>query len=269
MGLTLPIVAVTANALEDDRQRAIDVGMDAHLAKPIDVDRMVATLNGLTAGGDARERQARARSGDGGAEQALPADIPGIDLRATLPRFGGNFAGFVALFKRFESSQGGTLDEVRMLLRGADRSGARQLVHRLRGVAANLGAAELAALALDFEQALRSASDAELLMRLAQLDAAMRTVLDAARELQAPPTGAPAGAPGMPQPELETALADLLALLQNNNLKAMAAFEALRAALGAQLAPAGLAALGEAIDTLSFAAAAGLVQDLMTRKDSA
>jgi hypothetical protein len=73
----------------------------------------------------------------------------------------------------------------------------------------------------------------------------------------------------MPQPALETALADLLALLQNNNLKAMAAFEALRAALGAQLAPAALAALGEAIDSLSFATAAALVQDLMTRKDSA
>ena len=41
---SLPIVAMTANAFEEDRQNALAAGMDAHLAKPIDIDKLVNTL---------------------------------------------------------------------------------------------------------------------------------------------------------------------------------------------------------------------------------
>jgi PAS domain S-box-containing protein len=246
---TLPIVAMTANALEDDRQRALDAGMNAHLAKPIDVDELVDTLARLTGLAPASARPAGA--------QALPAaSIPGIDLKATLPRFGGSFANFAAVFRRLESSQGATLGEVRALLRKADRQGAQQLVHRLRGVAANLGATEVAALALELEQALRSADEAALALRLARLDSAMQVVLEAASELdaQAPPL-APAHDTSAPREEL----ARLLEFLTGNNMKALAQFESLRPAL----APQAAAELAEAVETLRFDAAARLVEGLL------
>lgn len=41
---TIPIIAMTANAMEDDKENALKSGMDAHLAKPIDVDRFIAVL---------------------------------------------------------------------------------------------------------------------------------------------------------------------------------------------------------------------------------
>ncbi|MES2150462.1 MAG: response regulator [Pseudomonadota bacterium] len=271
MGLTeLPIIAMTANAMDEDRQHALEVGMNGHLAKPIEVDLLVSTLNRLTGGGEAREQELATHSGysySGAPPGAmpLPAHIPGIDLHSTLPRFGGNFASFVSLFKRFESSQGGTLSEVRNLLRGADRHSAIQLVHRLRGVAANLGATGLAEHALEFEHALRGADDAELMTRLAGLDEELAILLEAARNL-ALPVQAEAQAPLGDMGEVEAALADLLDLLQNNNLKAMGNFEALRTALAAALAPATVASLGEAIESLSFAHAATQVQDILNRK---
>ena len=40
----IPIIAMTANAFEEDKQNAFVAGMDAHLAKPIDMVRMVETL---------------------------------------------------------------------------------------------------------------------------------------------------------------------------------------------------------------------------------
>ena len=43
----LPIVAVTANAFEEDRQRTLDAGMNAHLGKPIDVDKLFATFQSI------------------------------------------------------------------------------------------------------------------------------------------------------------------------------------------------------------------------------
>ena len=40
----IPIIAMTANAFEEDRQRAFEAGMDAHIAKPIDVKILFSTL---------------------------------------------------------------------------------------------------------------------------------------------------------------------------------------------------------------------------------
>jgi CheY-like chemotaxis protein len=270
MGLAdLPIIAMTANVMEDDRARAIHAGMNAHISKPIDVDNMVESLVRVTSGGDVHElrqplRGYRSAPSD---DVALPASIPGIDLRSTLPRFGGNFSNFVTLFKRFERSQGSTLAEVRLLLRAGEREAPLALVHRLRGVAANLGATDFAALALDFEHALRSGSMADLVERLDVLEGELAKLMMAARHLDMP-AAADASPPQGDGRDHESRLADLLGLLQNNNLKALAEFDALRAELSAVAAPDEMTALGEAIATLAFPSAVAQIREILNRKAS-
>ena len=44
---TIPIIAMTANAFDEDRQKALSVGMDAHLAKPVDVKRLFGILRNV------------------------------------------------------------------------------------------------------------------------------------------------------------------------------------------------------------------------------
>ncbi len=44
-GAAVPIIAMTANAFEEDRQKALQAGMNGHIAKPIDVRRLFETLN--------------------------------------------------------------------------------------------------------------------------------------------------------------------------------------------------------------------------------
>ena len=267
MGLHgLPVIAMTANAMEDDRRRALAAGMDGYVAKPIDVDELVETLLRVTgrAGEPASAGPAAAAAALVAAE-APPAPVPGIDLKATLPRFGGSFARFAALFKRLEASQGGAVAEARARLALGDRSGAGQAVHRLRGVAANLGATEVARHALEFEAALRVGDEAALTLRLARLDAALDTVLQAAREL-AVPDGGPAAAAA--PCELHRALAQLLDLLQNNNMKALAQFETLRPAL-VRAAPDRWQALADAVAMLRFDAAAGLAREILDTLENA
>ena len=40
----IPIVAMTANAFEEDRKKAFDAGMDGHIAKPIDIEKLKAAI---------------------------------------------------------------------------------------------------------------------------------------------------------------------------------------------------------------------------------
>ena len=307
MGLhDLPIIAMTANAMEEDRRRTLAAGMNAYLPKPVDVDELVATLGRLTGraaprlGADGAPDTASAASSatssaisdatlaatspaiPSATAPALPAHLPGIDLKATLPRFGGSFASFAALFRRFEASQGGVVDEVRARLAQDDRSGAGQCMHRLRGVAANLGAAEVAQQALEVEQALRGEDAAALALRLARLEEALAVVYGAARELapEAPPAPAQAqvqaGAASSAAPrsgpqegcELHAALAQLLDLLQNNNMKAIAHFDTLHPSL-ARVAPARTPPLADAVATLRFETAAELVRAILATREDA
>jgi two-component system sensor histidine kinase/response regulator len=264
MGLdTLPIVAMTANTMEEDRQRALAAGMDGHVAKPIDVDDLVNTLGRLirgATGGDVAGRR------HGGRAVAGPQRLDGIDLEATLARFGGSFAAFAGLFKRFAATQSGAVDEIRSLLEAGDRAGAGRAAHRLRGVAANLGAADVAREAFALEAALRAEERGELAARLDKLGAALEVVLQGACALDAPghgDGGHGAGPPDGAPPHAErAALAQLLDLLQNNNMKALAHFASLRPAL-TQRAPAQAAALADAVATLRFDAAARLVRELL------
>lgn len=48
-GTHIPIIALTANAFEEDVRQCLEAGMDAHLSKPVDIDRLVALMGTLAA----------------------------------------------------------------------------------------------------------------------------------------------------------------------------------------------------------------------------
>jgi PAS domain S-box-containing protein len=307
----LPVVAMTANVMEDDRRRAAEAGMNAHVAKPIDVEELISVLTRLappavpqlaaaesaagTATGAGAEAGAGSASASGAGPEAgaaaafvaaaeagtgaavraapsaagaLPASLPGIDLNAALARLGGNRDALVSLLKRFEQSQGGTVAEVRALLDAGQRQQAAQSLHRLRGVAANLGATTVARLTADAETALHLAVDAAgltmLQAALNALDSALNTVSAGARTLSAGADDMPAS--NTPHIDLPQKLAELQGLLQNNNMKALEHFQQLKPAL-AKAEHAG--ALAEAVETLNFKAAHQMVEDMLQRKESA
>ena len=275
MGLIdLPIIAMSANATHEDRQHALAAGMHAHLAKPIDAQQLIATVicstgrRGPEAGAVAQQDLAQALD-----QTPHAMSIAGIDVDSALQRFGGHQAALVALLKRFEHSHGDALRETRRLLATGQPQAATQCLHRLRGVAANLGAAQIASLTLQAEAAIETAHDGELTTLLATLldalDAAMAIVVGAARTLPLPPPQPPQVAPTSAVP-LPHALAELLALLQNSNLEALTQFQALRPAIEqTATGPENVLALADAIETLNFTAAEKLVQDMLTQKDSA
>ncbi|TFW14819.1 response regulator, partial [Massilia arenosa] len=102
MGLAeLPLVAMTANVLDSDIDEARAAGMEHMVAKPIDVDELVATIVQVTA--THAPRMGPDPATPVGAPP-FPVALPGIDCAAALARFHGNAAAFAALLRRFEAS---------------------------------------------------------------------------------------------------------------------------------------------------------------------
>ena len=282
--LHLPIVAMTANVMEEDRRLATAAGMNAHVAKPIDVDELIGVLTRL-AGGQWSGAGAQAASAApapaataiaaaaalpavmgaaAGAAAGTAAALAGIDVDAALLRMGGNFDALAALLKRFGQSHAHAVAEVRTLLERGQHQQAAQALHRLRGIAANLGAVDVARLTAEAEAQLRLAGQPALDSALQQLQQALDIVVSSVVQLAAP--GADVPESNTSEANLPQKLAELQSLLQNNNLKALEHFQALRPAL----ATAGQAqALAEAVETLNFKAAQKMVEDMLQRKESA
>jgi PAS domain S-box-containing protein len=276
-GLTLPIVAMTANALDEDRRRSLAAGMQAHLSKPIDVDELVATLSRLAPPGQPGEKPAPALRPPSHAlapaAAETPVDVPGVDLASALPRFAGSIERFVDLFVRFADSQGATFAELRQEAEAGNRNAAWQLAHRLRGVTANLGALDAARAAQALEGALHDADAGTVLLRVAELGRALEVLAASARQLARPAPdaaiGADAGLAGAGDgAALHESLARLRHLLENNNMKALADADALRPLLALEAGAEAANALFDAVATLRFGEALRLVDGLMKPKET-
>ena len=161
----LPIIAMTANAMSGDREKVLAVGMNDHIAKPLDVTRMYATIAQWVAtrplakneGEDSRflrevdsanqmVKSATAlidSTGDTTLLQTLPDELPGIELDRGLATAMNNPSLYRRLLQRFVDGQsdfGSTFASARM---DADVKAAERCAHTLRGTAGNIGAVAL------------------------------------------------------------------------------------------------------------------------------
>ena len=151
---TLPIVAMTANAMESDRERCMAAGMNDHLAKPIDPARLSAVVT--------RWLQAIAvvPVAPVAPQQAERADeVPGLDIADGLRRVMGNERLYDSLLQLFIEGQHDFAAKVMAAVDSGDRATAERIAHTLRGVAGNVGAADIGAQAGVLERRLRDEGD--------------------------------------------------------------------------------------------------------------
>jgi two-component system, sensor histidine kinase and response regulator len=152
---------MTANAMDRDREMCLAAGMNGHLPKPIDPDKLFAALLQWI-----RPRAASAAASGPAASAsvtisppAVPSDdliIPGIDVATALKRTGGNRKRYESLLQRFADSQSHILDDIRVALAANDSPTALRIAHSLKGASANLGAKALAEVAAATEAAIDS-----------------------------------------------------------------------------------------------------------------
>jgi two-component system sensor histidine kinase/response regulator len=186
---SLPIVAMTAHATFEERQRCLASGMNEHLAKPIDPALLIETM-----------RRFRKRVTTAHPANDVPS-IAGLDTADGIRRVGGNRALYLKLLRQFAESQGSAVHRMLEALASGDREGLERVAHTVKGVAGNIGAAsvQMAAAAVESlvrgpapETAIRSAV-AELAAALNPMVAQLSAALGAPEALVAPAAIAPDG----------------------------------------------------------------------------
>src|SRR3984957_6470709 len=133
-GRRLPIIALTANVMSEDRDSCLAAGMDAHLGKPIEPAQLILCLS-----------------------RYLKSDLrPEVDMTALRELTGGDAEFERELLETFVSSGDQCLAEILAALRTGDFDTIGSRAHALKGASANIHAAGLAAAASSLERAARA-----------------------------------------------------------------------------------------------------------------
>jgi two-component system sensor histidine kinase/response regulator len=288
----LPIVAMTANAMSEDRERCLAAGMNDHIAKPIEPGLLAETLQRWI-GGAAAVALAVATAPAAG---RLPADpdpdpdpdpgpdahadaaggsteipsvlmgIDGLDAAQGLHLSLGREPLYRSLLGAFVQGQAGVPVRVAAALSANDWATAERLVHTLKGVAAQVGATAVRAIADRLERALHvHAPAADLRPLQTQLDATLGPLLRALQERLAPlhpaPTAAAAAAAEQDAVAWQLLRPRLLATLASGDIQSLALWDEhaplLRSVLGQRFE-----AVADSIRRFDFPVALSALQQL-------
>jgi two-component system sensor histidine kinase/response regulator len=192
---TLPIIAMTAHALAEERDRCLAAGMRGHVSKPIDPDLLFGTLAGYRR----PDRVAAVSASAGRAAQPRDArvpDIAGFDVAGALRRVAGDVKLYRSLLRQFAEQQAGTDSAIREALNRQDKVTAARLAHTIKGVAGSLGATSLQEIAAELERAVGGYDKARIGACLPRFAVALAATIDAiGRHLMAEAHSAPAADP--------------------------------------------------------------------------
>jgi PAS domain S-box-containing protein len=277
----MPIIAMTANAMESDREACRAAGMVDHLSKPIDLKKLLASVLRHTG------RWEALGSLTSKADAVIPPEAQQepqvLDLPLALNRLGGNRDMYVQIARAFQSEAVKLMAVMeQQVQQGQWRDGARS-AHTLKGLSGTVGAAALAlavaqtekllvaqAPVLQGTQVARSSVDsphgAGLVTSLLALQQHFTQAMAALAQAAPPETVNPhVSQRSMTDAERSVvvqALQDLIALLEANNMRAVEVCRAMREEFGSALGAA-LSPMDTAVQQLDFALAITEGQSLL------
>jgi PAS domain S-box-containing protein len=167
----LPIIAMTAHALESDRRRSLEAGLNDYVSKPVDATNLANVLLRWVHPAPAQAELAAASISQASDDDAhaipaveyhpkepvglgqsdLPASLESINMSAALDRMGNNKHLYQKVLLLFHADHARDVHAIRAALQTGDFKLAQRLTHSLKGLAGTIGADDLCAAAKDLE----------------------------------------------------------------------------------------------------------------------
>ena len=210
-GQHIPIIAMTAHAMQGDRERCLEAGMDDYVSKPLEpkvlfnvLDRWTQTEleleeevqdysssedvfsadldDGLF--GESMDSTPPEEEATGSVFPAVSyAEVVPVDFDTALDRFDGDQGFMMEMFKEYKDHLPGRLEEIHATLRDGDASRLARLAHNLKGISLNFSAEPVADLALKLEEIGKSENLTGASVLIDQLDTEVHRLRDFLNEI--------------------------------------------------------------------------------------
>jgi two-component system sensor histidine kinase/response regulator len=261
---TLPIIAMTALAMAQDTENSKAAGMNDHITKPIEPDRLIATL-GKWIQIPADDPASESVSVDGRL-QTMP-DLLGLkSLQTTegVRRIGGKVDAYIRQLKRFREHYPNAVKELQRLIADNGIRSAEDYCHALKGVSGNIGAQSLFECVSQIDSDLKNGEipQPDQFARMQQL---LQLVMDDIDSLSTITAATPAVAMPLTHEQVQEKLAQLTAALENDLGAAEAILAGLRSGVtGSTLEPA-INEIAEKTDSFAIDDALALLKTLCSQ----
>ena len=167
---TIPILAMTANAFDEDRDSCLAAGMNGHVTKPVDPAVLLTTLARWLPTANAEGLMPAAMSAKASLiEQDLAltlSRIPGLNSKFGLASVRGRMSSYRRLLNKFSHDHMDDFSLLRQHMAAGDINEARRLAHSLKGVAGTLGAVAVQKSAASLEAAIKEEQAATVISPL-------------------------------------------------------------------------------------------------------
>ncbi len=184
----LPIVAMTANAMQQDKEKCIAAGMNDYVAKPIDPEELFKTLlKWIKPTHQHADTQMEQIDNVVITEEKNLPVIDGLDIELGLKRVLDNKSLYLNLLRKYILSQENTSLKLREALNSADYTTAERIAHSSKSVNSNIGASDLEKMAADIEKMIAEKEAPEVIdVKIGKFENA-QAVMIAALKVAIPP----------------------------------------------------------------------------------
>lgn len=179
--IVLPIIAMTAHAMQGVKDDCLAAGMNDYVSKPIDPDYLFATIKKWVK--TDKIKQVTHEEPIIVTEVELPASIPGIDIESGIKRLGGNRKLYRKLLYDFYENYSDSTKEIKKALEDNEIETALRLAHTLKGVGGNISLSDIQNASTELETAVLQKAEDKYPQLLSKLDFALQSFTDTMKKL--------------------------------------------------------------------------------------